>query len=47
VPVLGWRKPLIALKSVVFPEPFGPISPTMPFAGTEKLTLRKTVRPPK
>src|SRR6185503_17590430 len=34
------------LKSVVLPEPFGPMRPTSPRSGTANVTLRSTVKPP-
>lgn len=37
----------MVLKSVVLPTPFGPMMPTMPLRGSEKLSPSMSVRSPK
>ena len=46
-PRVGVRNPPIALKSVVFPAPLGPISPMKPPSGTSTVASSTAVRPPK
>ncbi|MNV78975.1 hypothetical protein D3C71_1725020 [compost metagenome] len=46
-PSRGRRNPDAILKSVVLPEPFGPISPAISPGRTVKQTSRSTVSPPK
>src|SRR5262249_53476293 len=46
-PPSGRRAPLIRLKSVVLPEPFGPMTPRTAPAGTSKLTSRTARTPAK
>ena len=45
-PVVDFRVPAIKLNIVLFPEPFGPISPTNSPLSTEKLTSLTAVNPP-
>src|SRR3954464_5007710 len=47
LPVVGLYSPVMQLKKVVLPAPLGPISETMPFSGTLKLTSLTATRPPK
>src|SRR5215475_71847 len=46
-PLVGARKPVIRLKHVVLPAPFGPIKPTIAPSSTAKLTRLTATRPPK
>src|SRR5262245_32265787 len=46
-PSEGRSRPLIRLKSVVLPAPFGPISATISRSWTANVTFFKTWRPPK
>src|SRR5512137_1695498 len=39
--------PIIRRTKVVFPEPFGPISPTISFLSMLRLTFLTAIRPPK
>src|SRR5689334_574254 len=43
----GRMKPVTQLNNVVFPEPFGPIKPTISPAWTSKLTALTAMMPPK
>src|SRR4051794_18997135 len=46
-PLVGRYTPVIALKQVVLPAPFGPISPKISPLRSEKLTLLRATTPPK
>src|SRR5258708_16561401 len=46
-PADGRSSPLIRLKRVVFPAPFGPMRATISPSATAKLTRWRTRRPPK
>src|SRR6266436_5175254 len=46
-PVASGTRPVIALKSVVFPAPFGPITATTSPGATSRLTPDKALSPPK
>src|SRR5215510_7451720 len=46
-PDVGGRAPETQLNSVVLPEPFGPISPTISPGSTSKETPLSAVKPPK
>ena len=39
----GWLLPVMSSKSVVLPEPFGPITPTISGASTTKSASRENV----
>src|SRR6218665_2849031 len=45
-PLLSSSSPTIVLNSVVLPTPFGPIIPTIPFRGNQKLNTSMNVRSP-
>src|SRR5262249_4943921 len=45
-PSSGRSSPVIRLKTVVFPAPFGPMSPTIPPAGITRSTSLTATRPP-
>ena len=47
LPEVGRNAPLMRLKSVVFPAPFGPSRPSISPARTSKLTSSTATRPPK
>lgn len=47
VPDDGWYAPATKLKSVDFPAPFGPISPTIEPESTSKEILLLAINPPK
>ena len=47
VPESGDSSPAIIRKSVVLPAPFGPITPTIPAGGSEKVRSSKSNRSPK
>src|SRR6266851_4083510 len=47
VPAVGGRKPLRRLKQVVFPAPFGPMSPTISPSSTARSTRLTAASPPK
>ena len=44
VPLSGSSSPMIILNSVVLPTPFGPMTPTIPFGGSEKLRSSISIR---
>src|SRR6266566_3288457 len=46
-PAAGAKRPVSALKSVVFPEPFGPITPTVSPSATTTSTPSRATSPPK
>src|SRR3989441_136407 len=46
-PAAGAKRPVNALKSVVFPEPFGPITPTVSPSATTTSTPSRATSPPK
>src|SRR5579875_3766709 len=45
-PLSGCSSPTIILNRVVFPTPFGPMTPTIPFGGSEKLRSSISSRSP-
>src|SRR5574344_520812 len=45
-PLVGVSRPVMLLKSVVFPAPLGPISPVIIFFSTKKSTLFTAMTPP-
>src|SRR5712691_10093629 len=47
VPTSGCSSPTIIRNSVVLPAPFGPITPTIPAGGSEKLSLSNSSLSPK
>src|SRR5947209_6346900 len=47
VPAEGVYTPVMALKQVVFPAPFGPISPKICWGSMAKVTSCRATRPPK
>src|SRR5438552_3914036 len=47
VPAAGSSSPVIALKVVVLPAPFGPMSPVMQSASTSRSTSLTALSPPK
>src|SRR6202041_2807214 len=46
-PASGGSSPVMRLRTVVLPEPFGPMRPVMPPAGISKERSRTATRPPK
>ena len=46
-PLSGCSSPAIILNSVVLPAPFGPITPTIPPGGNEKVMSSTSSRSPK
>ncbi len=47
MPAEGRMAPVIRLKSVVLPAPFGPMNPQICFSGISKLTSFNAATPPK
>src|SRR5512139_817706 len=48
--MLPWshlKEPMIALNRVVFPDPLGPMRPTISFSSTLKSRLKRAISPPK
>jgi hypothetical protein len=46
-PDVGFNSPVMTLKRVVFPAPFGPMIPLTSPSWTEQVTLSRAVKPPK